>query len=430
MREKLIGVRSTPTAESRALLARVLYSRGRPEDAEREADAVLAMLRATVAPEADIPFAAMAALKGRAFLERHDPAAAEPWLIDTLTRRLRHLRPEDPDLLASLNDGADMAERLPAGAFAGHLAAAWQTDRTGVVAAVRRDAVILAAPDRGNASHFVLTGRARSLENLIRLQERLLQPNDPALVSTLTALMRAAEAEGLMDMRIEAALRAAEILERRFGGNDLSVLLCVEQAAAVLPFTGKSAQAAELGARACRIWEAVPLVARDLLLAANSRRRLGWYLAMAGRPAEAMSELRRSMEEIAQAVGREHRSFAFAESTLAFCLAETGDIEAAERASAHALALAEKLPATPIDQLAHNRFIRGHILRLGGRHAEARTALEKAWDEYFTTTGPLYPWAVVCVEDLAVCCESMGDASGAAKWRREFASRRSAPSSP
>ena len=430
MRDRLLGSGSAPSAESRSLLAKILYARGRPEEASREADAVLALLRPSPAPEADLPIASMSALKGRVFLDRRDPAAAEPWLLDALTRRLRHLPPEDPELVASLNDGADLSEMLPTGAFAICLSSAWGAAAPELAAAVRRDAVLLTEPDRSDGRHFYTTGRSDALGRLLRLQEILLPPNDPAQVGVLTAQLRSAECEGLLTLRIDAALRAAEILELRFGKNDLSVLLYIEQAATVLAYAGSMDRAVQLGARACEIWDAVPDGARDRLLAANSRRRLGWYYAMGGRPAEGIPVLRRAMDEIAGSVGAEHRSFALAENTLAFCLADVGDFEAAERASAHALHLAETLPATPVDQLAHNRFMRGHVLLSQGRYQESRPLLESAWRDQFKYMGSAFPWWRVCAEDLAESCERQGDAAAAAAYRTEIRLGAVHPGSP
>ncbi len=417
MRRRLVGAQSPAAIESRALLARILHHRARPDDAVAEADAVLESLRRAPAPDADLTVASMASLKARVLLEQGRAEHAEPLILDALARRLRHLPPDDPELLASLIDSADAAEARPDGPAARALAEAWETEPAGVANPVRDDAARIARPDTEYVPGSAPTGRTIALQRLARLCARLLSPTDPAMVAVLHAQFRAAEAENLSALRIEAAERAAEILAGRFGPTDLSVLLYVEQAAMLQTFIGGKSRAVELGTRACDIWDAIPEHARDTLLAANTRRRLGWYLALDGRPAEAIPHLRRAMTEIAAAVGAEHRSHALAESTLAFCLAETGDLVAADESSARALALAERLPATPNDQLAHNRFTRGHVLHLLGRHEEARANLESAWDLYFHLMTPAVSWRKVWAEDLAAVLAALGDPAASDRWR-------------
>jgi len=418
MREKLLGEGSVQAVESRALLARILHEQGRSDEAVIEADRVLAALRTQPPQDADLPTASMAALKGRVLLGRGRPGEAEPLLRDALIRRMRHLPPDDPELIASLREVADAAEASPDGSLARVLAEVWEVDTSSVPGAVREVATTISGPDRGDEVEFVRTGRTAALQRIVRLCERLLGSDDPALVGVLHAQFRAAAGEGILDQRITAAMRAADIMAARFGTNDLSVLLYVEQAATVLAFAGRPAEAAAMGARACEIWDAVPPIARDELLSANTRRRLGWFLALARSPDEAVPHLRRAMSEVAAAVGPEHRSYALAEGTLAYCLAETGAGDDADVASARALELAERLPATPFDQLVHIRFMRGHVLCLLGRHAEARAMLQDVWDSYYRLMEPFVSWRRVCTEDLAATCAAMGDIEGAARWRQ------------
>ncbi|CAG0961487.1 eukaryotic-like serine/threonine-protein kinase [Phycisphaerales bacterium] len=415
MREKLLGPGAEEAAESRALLARCLLAMGRKDDAIREADAALAFYRGVVEHAADGPIGAMAALRARVFLDSHDYARAEPELREALTRRLRCLAPEDPDLTESLRDAAEFAEASPESALTATLARAWGCAPPQAAAAVRNDLPVISAPDRGSPTRAVESGRTDALESLISLQEELLGKDDPALVRMLMAQVRAAEAELLLAQKANAALRAADILSNRFGPRDPSVLVCLEEAALVLAFDGQPGRAVELGRRACEIREAVPREARDELLDANTRRYLAWFLTLAERYEEGAAIWRAAADELKAALGPEHHAVAVTESGLAFCLVHVGDLSEADRLSRQSLAVAERLSATAADQLAYVRFARGHVLLAMGRHAEARAVLEPSW-EVFKNSGKNFPWRRVFITDMAAACQGSGDSDASREW--------------
>jgi hypothetical protein len=106
-----------------------------------------------------------------------------------------------------------------------------------------------------------------------------------------------------------------------------------------------------------------------------------------------------------------------ARAGLAYCLQERGDVSGAEAHSVAALAMAERLPATPRDQLGNIRFARAHVLVAAGRHAEARALLEAAWDPAFRWAGVQFPWRRVFVADMVTACAALGDADAAEAWR-------------
>lgn len=417
MRESLLGSNSVPAAESHALLARVLLTLRRSDEAASEADAALAVLQTPNHPTADHLIASMQAIKGRLLLDAHEPDAAEALIREAVVRRLRALPCEDAELLASLADAADLAAASPDCAFALALRKAWGSTPESLPSDIRRDLPILASPDRGTYKATVHTGRTAALGRLLRLEEAMLGPDDPALVTILAAQMRSSIGERRAADRAAAALHAVDILSRRFGPNDLALMACLDDACDILTYTGQAARAAELAKRACDIWDALPASARDPLLMANSRRRLAWCMALADRPADAAEVFRSVITELQSTVGPEHHTTALAEAGLSFCLAQTGDLGGADERSARALSLADRLGASADDQLAIIRFIRGHVLHMLGRQAEARPLLQLAWDSHFRNAGPAFVCRRQLIEDLAGACDAMGDRAAAAAWR-------------
>jgi hypothetical protein len=71
----------------------------------------------------------------------------------------------------------------------------------------------------------------------------------------------------------------------------------------------------------------------------------------------------------------------------------------------------------PNDQLAHIRFVHGHILWALHRDPGARGLLEKAWDAYYVHFDPRFSWRRLLVEDLVAACTALGDETAAQKWR-------------
>ena len=417
MRERTLDPAHPSIAASRMLLAHILMALGRPQDAEREADAVLESLDGSPEGSEGLRIASMKALKGRMALESNDVQNASKLLLKALVGRLRALPPEDPELLVSLADAARLGPRAPDSLLVKAMCAAWATTPGHLEAEVRRDLPILAGTDHGSYTNVVQSGRTAALTRLLRLQEDLLGPDDVALIGVLIATMRAAESERLHEPRAQAAIQAGEILLTRFGDEDFSVLLCLEYAASVLAFTDRPERSVEIGRRACAIWESVPPEARDHLLAANSRRRLAWYLSLAQEHERAIGEYRRAIDELLASVGPEHHTLALTRSGLALCLAETGDLQRADVLSAQALAFVERRPATPIDQVSHIRFVRGHVLMRLGRHREAIDVLEKAWDPIFRYANSEFVWRRQFITDVADAHEAQGQSQAAQAWR-------------
>jgi tRNA A-37 threonylcarbamoyl transferase component Bud32 len=419
MRRRLVGDDPVATQDARTLLAKILYESGRTSEAVAEADAVLLALGDSEDPAADLSVAAMSSLKARVHLAAGEMAEAEPLARRALVLRLKRLPPEDPELLASIGDAAEIAEQRPDSPMAQTLCAAWGEGPSGVRGAVARDVPLLATPDRGTFGTFVREGRSAALARLLRLQESFLGGDDPALLTVLLAQMRSGEGDDQIKLRVGSALRAADILSRRFGASDFTVLMCVEQAASMYIFQGRAAEAVEQGRRACRIWDEVPEAARDNLLAGNSRRRLGWYMLLAGDAAGAEREITRSRADLVGTVEAGHYTIAACDALLGLCALERGDAAGADRLTASALEDISKRPETPGDQRTHVRFARGHVLVRSGRYEEAKAHLVFAWDLFYKDLSPGFGWRGVLVEDMIEACEKTGDEEGAGRWRGE-----------
>jgi tetratricopeptide (TPR) repeat protein len=417
MREKLLGAQSPAAADSHALLARIMFAQKRPEQAIQEADKALAIYNTMPVSEADMSIAGLASLSARVAMDAGDFSKAEPLIRDALVRRLRHLPPHEPELLSSLSDAAEFADLCPTCKFSEFLAAAWETPAASTAAAIRKDIPLLRGPDPTYLS-LETTGRAGALVHLLHLQESVLSADDPAITGVLIELVHASD--GNVSRRAEAAIRAADMLAKRFGANDLSVLTCIEDASVLFIFAGQPDRSAALMQRAMSIWDSIPEHARDPIQVGLERRYLGWYLSMCGRNDEAISELKRAVAELTVVVGDRHHTIALAEATLANALADRGDLQAADAHSKLAVELAESLTTVPADARAHIHVARGHVLMLLGRYADSQPLLEKAWEPVYKRSGLGHPWSRQLINDMIKNCEGLGDAVAAAKWREQL----------
>jgi tRNA A-37 threonylcarbamoyl transferase component Bud32 len=417
MSERLHGKGSQHVAECRALLARILLAMGREDDADAEAVASLNALAAFGGAEADLTSAWMSGLRARVRLGRGDAAAAEPLLRDAMVRRFRRLPPDDPNLIQSVVDSAELAESSPGSALGSAVIAAWGSSQAHVREEVDRDAKILVIPDIVALEAAPDRGRTASLERLLRLQERLLGPDDPALVGVLMAQVRAAIVEGQPEPRVRAGLRAADILERRYGPDDQSLVACLEDASTALAYEGQVARAADVTARIVRIRESIPAGVRDALLTANSRRTLAWMVLMDGRAKESLPIFKSVVADFENIVGPRHHTWALAVGSMAVALADSGDLRAAEDASLRALNVAETSTAIPVDALAHIRFARGHVLFLQRKHEQAIAAFAPVWDTYYHPSGNLLPWYGQLIRETLASHEALGHTADIALWR-------------
>ncbi|MCA9310967.1 MAG: protein kinase [Phycisphaerales bacterium] len=426
MREVLFGADAPETADSLALHARILAAAGRLPEALAKADRALAIFEAEPSGEGSLSIAAMMALKAHLALLQGDGEAAEPMIREALRVRMQRLSPDDTDLLESITQVAQLARVAPDCTLVERIREAWQlTGRgTGFADELLHDVATLRVPDPSSGARRVETGRTRALERLLRIYEVILGPEAPALVGVLMAEAQAAEFEFLMPERIEASSRAADLLAKRFGENDLSVLNCVDVAASIEAYAGRPVQAVVLGQRADRIWQTLPDDAVDPLLRINSQRKLAWYLDMSGRHEEAAALYRNALDGFGGMLEPDHYLMSLTRAGLAKALAESGNLAEADSLSARAEVAVRDLARVPPDTRAHIEFVRGHILVLRGEMEAARPMLESAWAHFYAVSGPTLPWKGVLMADLVGACEATGDVEAAAKWRAEVSAFR------
>ncbi len=423
MRRKSLGVSGLAVAESEALLARILLARGETAGAIAVADVAIGQLRGLPAGRADALLGSMLAVRGRIELDAGRLAAAEPLVREGLSLRLRSLPPRDSELLASLLDAAELARLAPACDLAGIMIRAWQCGPAGLAANISADIAQISRGDLTTVERIVRTGRTASMGRLVALHRELVPGDTPSLVNFLMAHMQIAEDERENDVRVVIALQAGELLGRMYGRTHPSVMFCVDQAASIYAFENDPGRSVELGQRVCEIQDLIPPEARDPLLAANSRRRLGWFLTLAGRHAEAVTVTRHAVKQLEAVVGHRHHTVALAMSSLAFSLAELGGTEQlreADTLSAEALQIVGSLPQVPLDQLAHMELARGHVLFTLGRSEEAAAWLQLTWDQVYRCISPAFAWRRLLIGHMAALAERRGDSNRAAEWLAEL----------
>jgi tetratricopeptide (TPR) repeat protein len=148
------------------------------------------------------------------------------------------------------------------------------------------------------------------------------------------------------------------------------------------------------------------------------RRQHAWYSALADRHAPAIEHYRKALAEFRGVLPARHHIIALTEAQLAFSLFETGEREPAENLSKVALETAESLGTAAPDQIAHIRFVRGHILQRTGRSAEAAPLLERAWVSYYRQATHEFRWRRVFMEDVIAAHEALGNDNARALWAR------------
>jgi predicted Ser/Thr protein kinase/tetratricopeptide (TPR) repeat protein len=424
MRERLFGVASVEAGTSHALLARVLHARGDAAQALGESQLILDAFADSDDPVMRLHVASMQALRGRILLDQRRPDDAHPLVLGALRARLATLPPEDPDLHASLSDAADCADALPTSDLARAIATAWPAPTSQPAPqdppapdSPRAAIALLALPDRGDATTPVLMGRTSAMEGLARLHRHLLGEHDPALIRVLTAQLRCAITEGLDEPRINAALAAADAIARALGPDDFAAVVCLEDASVALATAGRPRDAVAAAERAMRIRQSVPAHARDPLATGNSLRYIAWYHWLDGDAPNALRLARQVREALQHEVGPAHHVILIADLIGAAALADLNDLPAAEAQSRLAADQIFASRVTPIDTLAHARFLRGRVLLRTGKLREARESMLLGWDLLYKTWGVRTPWRRMLLDDLASIDASLNSAHTAAHWR-------------
>lgn len=420
MRTRLFGTESLPVAESRTLLAKLCLAQGLHDKAEAEAASAHAVYSGHPGPEVELALAALESILGRGALARYDGDEASRLIRASLSRRLRRLPPDDPETLASLEDVVALARGFPEAALVIELSELWSLSADELADTLENDVNALATPDQGFHGFPVESGSTAALARLASLSGRLFGEDDLARVHVLLAMRRAAEGEGFLRFRAEAALEAARVLERHYGPDDRSVLVCLDEAALVFAFDGQAERSVPLAQRTLAARQRMPTRVRDSLTATNGERYLAWYLTMAGRFDEALPVWEQCLSGFRAQLGDEHYVVALTESGYAMCLIGLDRLAEADELTRRALAIAEASPVTAADQLAHIRLARGHTLTQLGRPAEALPILLGAWQAMYSDAGIRLPWRRLLIEDLIQACQVQGDADGEATWRAEL----------
>lgn len=420
MRVLLLGEESLEAAESRVLMALILHDLGRSEEALEVAAAARARFESESSQHADAALGALAMAESCIAMREGRIEEAESRAIESLERRLRRLQPDDHELLASLTHSVEVVEHAPDGRLAAALRSAWDDAGGGenLRASIARDVAVLSTPAPGIIPEPRNDGRTIALQRLLLLQEALLGADSLAMTRTLLAMMASADAERMSEEKVYAALRALELLTRRWGELDAHLMVCLEEASYTLATSGRAAEGAPLAGRIVEIRDALPVAARDPLLLANARRVHAWMLSMAGRCDEAEAVYLTAERELLDALGEGHYLVALTRAQLAYCVLERGDLAGAEELSREGLETLEGTAISSVDQRAHGNFIRGRVLAAQGQHAEARERFEWAWASFYESTPRENRWRMELLEGLAGSCEAAGDSAGAEVWRR------------
>ncbi len=418
MRQRLTPGDEARLIDSRSLLSRILLSQELFEEAAREASAVLGMLGDRTDREGELQQASMIAVKARVCLRGGEAGDCALLVEQALRRRIKWLPTEDPDFLATLTDAAEVARRAPDSPIAGILMRCWQAGPDDITAAIEADLPDLQRPDLWLQPGMRPYGRVGTLARVIALHEALLGSQDPSGVGLLWSRIRAAQSEGQYEARYTSGLKAAELLALRFGENDLSVLMCLQDASTSLAYAGLPGEAADVEARALRIWQAVPPGARDGLLAANTRRRLAWFLAMDEQHSAAAEEYRKAIDELLSAVSEEHFVVAMARAGLASSMISLGQVSEAASIIAQAVEKGQASSAImSVDQFAEIDFARARLEIATGELAAGRARLEALWQRYYSLAPATHPGRRSLVRTLVGLCEDAGDQPGAEIWR-------------
>lgn len=421
-RERLMGPRSPEALQTRILLARIERELGRTSEAARIATRVEQDARGLPTLDADLILMQAQAIGVRLALDEARLEDAERLARERLRRCLHWLPPHDPAVASALRDVAEVIRSRPLGDLARDAATLWPAASPEATAAqILIDAEALSRSGSFTRDASVIRSRSDALLRLRDVARVILPEDELPQVTILMAIVRIATAERIPARRAQAAKNAAEILERRFGPNDFSVVLCLDEAAAGWSEGGRHDEAVTTMRRVCEVWDAIPPAAADPLLAAHARRRLATVLTSAGRPAEALPIFERAERELLALLGEQSHVVAVARAFHAQAFLQLGRLEDADRLSARALAVAQDLPATPTDQLCAIAIVRGRVFRAMGMPREARRLFEAAWINFYGGIDPGYASRQMLAADLAAACDDLGDATAAAAWRQQAA---------
>lgn len=415
MREKLVGPGSPEAIESRSLLARILADREELAAADAEAQRVIELSGATPISSNELHLASMYVLRGRLALKRQDYASAEPWLSQALRVQMTLLPLRDPDITATLVDGARIAANLPESQLGKEYVRCWGGQGIELIRKVQADAKVYRTPtprevNKDGAVH------TEAILRYLRLQERLLGAEHAAMVDTCTRLGEAAGAEIRPAERLEAAQKGEAITRKNSPHNTAAILMFQQHASIALLDLGRTAEAAAIARDSLEQRLSVPEHVRDPLMTALSHRDLAWFQAQDRQFEAAIEMAQTSVKLLTAIVGEKHHTVAVAQAIEAHCLMHGDDLGRAQQITATVLKNIEGKAATPDDQLAHVKVARGLILFRMDRYSEARELFESAWDAAYKHYGTGHRWRSAMCTAMAEITLAEQDFTAAPIW--------------
>lgn len=425
IRQRILTHDHPLTLESHAILARIALADNDHNHANSHAQTVLNNTAPRPTARERAIRADMHAILTRIALQQHRFDAADQHAAALLTTRIELLPPDDPAVIEALDIISDLAAAPNHTPTILLLAETFQTPPQ--LLAAHLDAITLALriPEPVNLPEPIHTGRTHALSHILALQQRLLPPDAPALVSTHFALARAARTENQGDTQIQSLLNAAQLLLERNGPADLSALTCLQEAANAAAFADNAPRAVQIQHQACEIWNNIPTHAHDPVAHANSLRRYAWYLALDQQWHQSLRAHHTALLHVRNALGDQHYLTGLTRAGLALAKLHHNDPHGADADSRDALTICREFPSTPLDALAHAHFIRGHILHKLHESPEAKTLLQDAWNIAYHSLGPDFPWRHQLASDLAHIARSEHDHSAETLWSRR--SQRNSP---
>jgi tetratricopeptide (TPR) repeat protein len=423
VRERLLPEGDPSIAQTRALLARIALAMGRTKDAEAQARRVLEIAGAVFAPDSDLACAEMQSLLARLAMDAGEVDQAEQLVGSALKRRIHRLPADDAELLESLSDLARVVDQRPRGELASLVAPAWASGTepsASLAERIRADIPVLGGSDEGTPYRVVNTGRTRALGRIATLQRTFLGNDDITLVRTLMAQMIAAGAERELQVRVGSALEAARILEVHKGPDDASIVVCLEEASLSSYWLDDFVRASELQRRACDIRSRVPVHARDVMMHANSKRFLAFFLAGAGRFAEADAVYDEAIKALVASAGEDHHVVGLCQAMHAWTLMNLGQSDRADALSRRAMDILATNPAFSIDQRQHILAYRARILLRLGRPVEAAPLFMQAWDPTYKFPAPKVAMRRDFILDAARAHELIRDDDQANWWMSQL----------
>jgi tetratricopeptide (TPR) repeat protein len=336
-------------------------------------------------------------------------------LSNALRVQMALLPLRDPDVTATLVDGARIAANLPESQLGKEFVRCWGGQGLELIRKVQTDAKVYRTPTPRELGKEGST-HTEPILRYLRLQERLLGPQHPALVDTCTRLGEAAGAELRPAERLESARIGEQITRATSPHNVTAILMFQQQESIALLDLGRTAEAAAIAKDALDQRMKMPAGVRDALMTAMNHRDLAWFEVQDGQYEAALASAQTAITLLKGIVGERHHTVAVAQIIEAHCLMQGGDLGRAQQITAQALKNIDGKAATPDDQLAHVQVARGLVLYRLDRYSEARELFESAWEKSYRLCGAGHTWRARMCEAMADITLAEQDYTAAPLW--------------